>query len=188
MRRIEAIKRTIILQLSLIGLFVQTILYIYVWQKVYNDIMQSGMWRSFHRKGFWLLAAVYFILLLFFSATYGGLKVGYLKPMDVFFSQVISLLCANIVSYFQISLLSLGLVTPYPLLLMMLGQIVVSAVWTFVSHKLYQRFFPPKNLLFISGERPTEDILMKFESRKDKYNIVKCAFESDGLQVLEQEI
>ncbi len=188
MGRIEAAKRTIILQMSLIGLVFQTVLYIYVWYKVYNDIMQSGMWRSFHRKGFWLLAAVYFILLLFFTGTYGGLKVGYLKPMDVFFSQVISLLCANIVSYFQISLLSLGLVTPYPLLLMMLGQIVVSASWTFVSHKLYQRFFPPKNLLFISGERPTEDILKKFETRKDKYNIIKCAAESDGLEDLEREI
>lgn len=165
MGRIESVKRTIILQMSLIGLVFQTVLYIYVWHEVYNDIMQSGMWRSFHRKGFWLLAAVYFILLLFFTATYGGLKVGYLKPMDVFFSQVISLLCANIVSYFQISLLSLGLVTAYPLILMMLAQIVVSAGWTFVSHKLYQRFFPPKNLLFISGGRPTEEILKKFETR-----------------------
>ena len=188
MGRIEAAKRTIILQMSLIGLVFQTVLYIYVWHKVYNDIMQSGMWRSFHRKGFWLLAAVYFILLLFFTATYGGLKVGYLKPMDVFFSQVISLLCANIVSYFQISLLSLGLVTPYPLLLMMLGQIVVSAGWTLVSHKLYQRFFPPKQLLFISGGRPTEDILKKFETRRDKYNIIKCAAESEGPEALEREI
>lgn len=188
MGRIEAAKRTIILQMSLIGLVFQTVLYIYVWHKVYNDIMQSGMWRSFHRKGFWLLAAVYFILLLFFTATYGGLKVGYLKPMDMFFSQVISLLCANIVSYFQISLLSLGLVTPYPLLLMMLGQIVVSAGWTLVSHKLYQRFFPPKQLLFISGGRPTEDILKKFETRRDKYNIIKCAAESEGPEALEREI
>lgn len=188
MGRIEAAKRTIILQMSLIGLVFQTVLYIYVWHKVYNDIMQSGMWRSFHRKGFWLLAAVYFILLLFFTATYGGLKVGYLKPMDVFFSQVISLLCANIVSYFQISLLSLGLVTPYPLLLLLLGQIVVSAGWTLVSHKLYQRFFPPKQLLFISGGRPTEDILKKFETRRDKYNIIKCAAESEGPEALEREI
>lgn len=188
MGRIEAAKRTIILQMSLIGLVFQTVLYIYVWYKVYNDIMQSGMWRSFHRKGFWLLAAVYFILLLFFTATYGGLKVGYLKPMDVFFSQVISLLCANIVSYFQISLLSLGLVTAYPLMLMMIGQIVVSAVWTFVSNKLYQRFFPPKRLLFISGGRPTADILKKFETRRDKYNIVKCAYESDGMEALKREI
>ena len=188
MGRIEAAKRTIILQMSLIGLVFQTIMYVYVWYKVYNDIMQSGMWRSFHRKGFWLLAAVYFILLLFFTTTYGGLKVGYLKPMDVFFSQLISLLCTNVVSYFQISLLSLGLVTPYPLMLMMLGQIVVSAVWTYVSHKFYQRFFPPKKLLFISGGRPTEDILKKFETRRDKYKIVRCAAESDGLEALEQEI
>lgn len=188
MGRIEAAKRTIILQMSLIGLVFQTVLYIYVWYKVYNDIMQSGMWRSFHRKGFWLLAAVYFVLLLFFTTTYGGLRVGYLKPMDVFFSQVISLLCANVVSYFQISLLSLGLVTPYPLLLMMIGQIVVSAGWTFVSHKLYQQFFPPKKLLFISGGRPTEDILKKFDTRRDKYNIIKCAAESDGLEALQREI
>ena len=55
MGRIEAVKRTIILQMSLIGLVVQTFLYIYVWYNVYNDIMQSSMWRSFHRKGFWLL-------------------------------------------------------------------------------------------------------------------------------------
>lgn len=188
MKRIEAAKRTIILQMSLIGLVFQTVLYVYVWHQVYNDIMQSNMWRSFHRKGFWLLAAVYFLLLLFFTATYGGLKIGYLKPMDVFFSQVISLFFTNVVSYFQISLLSLKLVTPYPLILMMLGEIAVAGVWTFISDRLYKQFFPPKQLLFISGERPVEDILRKFKTRKDKYNILKCVYESEGQRYLEKEI
>ena len=188
MGRLEAAKRAVILQMSLVGLVVQTLMYILVWQRVYNDIMQNGMWRSFHRRGFWLLAAVYFILLLFFTATYGGLKVGFLKPMDVFFSQVLSLICANVVSYFQISLLSLGLVTAGPLILMMLAQIVMSAVWTFISNKLYKRFFPPKNLLFISGDRPIEGILNKFDSRRDKYNIEHCVSESAGREALEQEI
>ncbi|MDE7206593.1 MAG: sugar transferase, partial [Lachnospiraceae bacterium] len=188
MKRIEAAKRTIILQMSLVGLVFQTVLYIYVWHRVYNDIMQSSMWRSFHRKGFWLLAAVYFLLLLFFTATYGGLKIGYLKPMDVFFSQVISLFFTNAVSYLQISLLSLKLVTPYPLILMMLGEIAVAGVWTFISHRLYKQFFPPKRLLFISGERPVEDILKKFETRKDKYHILKCVYESEGQRSIEKEI
>lgn len=107
MGRLEAAKRTIILQLSLVGLVFQTAVYIYVWQHVYNEIMQQGMWRSFHEKGFYLLAAVYFLLILFFTGTYGGLKIGYLKPMDVFFSQVLSLVFVNVISYFQISLLSL---------------------------------------------------------------------------------
>jgi exopolysaccharide biosynthesis polyprenyl glycosylphosphotransferase len=186
--RIEAAKRTIILQMSLIGLLFQTALYVYVWQHVYNDIMQDSMWRSFYRKGFWLLAVVYFLILLFFTATYGGLKVGYLKATDVFFSQVLSLVCTNVVSYFQISLLSLKLVTVYPLLLMMVAQIMVSGVWTFISHRLYKQFFPPKKLLFISGERPIDDILKKFETRRDKYNIVRCLYESEGRDKLEKEI
>ena len=188
MGRIEAAKRAIILQMSLVGLVFQTVLYVYVWQQVYNDIMQSSMWRSFHRKGFWLLAAVYFLLLLFFTTTYGGLRIGYLKPMDVFFSQVISLFFTNVVSYFQISLLSLELVTPYPLILMMLAEIVISGVWTFISHRLYKQFFPPKRLLFISGERPVDDILRKFETRKDKYHILKCVYESEGQRSIEAEI
>ena len=174
--------------MTLVGLVFQTALYVYVWQRVYNDIMQSSMWRSFHRKGFWLLAAVYFLLLLFFTATYGGLRIGYLKPMDVFFSQVISLLFTNVVSYFQISLLSLELVTPYPLMLMMLAEIAVAGVWTFVSDRLYKQFFPPKRLLFISGERPVDDILRKFETRKDKYHILKCVYENEGQRRIEKEI
>jgi exopolysaccharide biosynthesis polyprenyl glycosylphosphotransferase len=174
--------------MSLIGLLFQTALYVYVWQNVYNGIMQDSMWRSFYRRGFWLLAAVYFVILLFFTATYGGLKIGYLKPMDVFFSQVIALVCTDVVSYFQICLLSLKMVTVYPLLLMIVAQIVLAGVWTFISHRLYKQFFPPKNLLFISGERPTEDILRKFETRKDKYNIVRCLYESEGRESLEKEI
>lgn len=188
MGRIESAKRILILQMSLIGLLFQTALYVYVWQNVYNGIMQDSMWRSFYRRGFWLLAAVYFVILLFFTATYGGLKIGYLKPMDVFFSQVIALVCTDVVSYFQICLLSLKMVTVYPLLLMIVAQIALAGVWTFISHRLYKQFFPPKNLLFISGERPIEDILRKFETRKDKYNIVRCLYESEGRESLEKEI
>ena len=71
---------------------------------------------------------------------------------------------------------------------MMMAQIGASALWTFICHRLYVQFFPPKKLLFISGERPIEDILKKFETRRDKYNIVKCVYESDGQQALEKEL
>jgi exopolysaccharide biosynthesis polyprenyl glycosylphosphotransferase len=71
---------------------------------------------------------------------------------------------------------------------MMVAQIMVSGVWTFISHRLYKQFFPPKKLLFISGERPIDDILKKFETRRDKYNIVRCLYESEGRDKLEKEI
>lgn len=188
MKRIEAAKRMVILAMSFFGLVIQTAAYIYVWQNVYNDIMQQHMWRSFTQRGFYLLGCVYLLLLLFFTSTYGGLRIGYLKPMDVFFSQVLSLVFVNIISYFQISLLSLRIVTVYPLVCMLLVQIVISAVWTFINNRLYQQFFPPRKLLLISGERPIDDLLKKFESRKDKYSIVRCMLESEGLEELEREM
>lgn len=188
MRRLESVKRIIVLQLSLIGLLIHTAAYVSVWRIIYNDIMQKYMWRNFTGKGFWLLAAVYFLLLLFFSATYGGLKIGYLKPMDVYFSQVISLLFVNAISYFQICLLSLKLVTVYPIIGMTLVQLLFAGLWTFICQRFYAQLFPPRNLLLISGDRPIEGILQKFESRKDKYNIVKCMHEDEGMHALKNEI
>ena len=172
----------------MLGLILQTIPYYYIWYTIYSEIMQKYMWRTFYGKGFILLAAVYFVLLVFFTGTYGGMKIGYLKPMDVFFSQVISLLFVNAISYLQICLLSLRMVTFSPILGMMVVQVCFSAVWTFVCHKLYTQLFPPRKLLLISGERPIEDILHKFDSRKDKYTIEKCVREELGQQKLEQEI
>ena len=188
MKHFESVKRIIILQLAVIGLLMQTIAYVYVWRTVYNDIMQKYMWRNFTGRGFWLLAAVYLVLLLFFTGTYGGLKIGYLKPMDVFFSQVLSLIFTNVISYFQISLLSLKLVTAYPLILMTLVQVGISAVWVFICQSFYGQLFPPRKLLLISGNRPIEDILHKFESRRDKYEVVRCVREELGQKALEQEI
>lgn len=188
MKHLESVKRIIVLQMSLIGLLVQTFVYAYVWLHIYSDIMQKYMWRTFYGKGFILLAVVYLVLLLFFSITYGGLKIGYLKPMDVFFSQVLSLIFTNGVSYLQICLLSLHMVTVYPIIVMTLVQIGIAGMWTFVSHRVYAQLFPPRNLLLISGDRPIDDILSKFNSRKDKYNVVRCVNEDMGQQALEKEI
>lgn len=188
MKRLESAKRVIVLQLTLIGIFIHTATYIYLWIKVYNQIMQDHMWRQFTGKGFLVLGLVYFLLLLFFSSTYGALKIGYLKQLDVFFSQVMALIFTNVISYFQICLLSLHMVTVYPLLLLLLFQIVVSFVWTWVCNRSYRSLFPPRRLLFISGERPIEDIIGKLETRKDKYVIGKCVKEDLGQKALEQEI
>ncbi len=53
-----------------------------------------------------LILLIYFVLLFFFANTYGALKIGYLKPVDVFISELFSLLFVNVISYFQISLMA----------------------------------------------------------------------------------
>lgn len=188
MRNLGSAKRIIVLLLTSLGVLVHTFAYIYVWKHVYNQIMLENMWRQFYANGFLLLGLVYFILLFFFSATYGALKLGYLKSMDVFFSQVMALIFTNIISYFQICLLSLRMVNVGPLLLMMLVQIVFAFVWTWFCSLLYKKLFKARKLLLISGERPIDEILRKFETRPDKYKIEKCVKEELGQTQLEKEI
>ena len=152
MSKKESLKRATILCLSFLGVLIQTAIYAYTWLEVYH--MKLAWHNRFTFKGHLLMIFVYFVLLLFFSTTYGGLKIGYLKPWDVFFSQVFALVCVGIISYFQISLMEIRLVRGAPMAEMVVFQVVVSGIWTFFCNWCYRHFFPPKKLLLIHGDHP----------------------------------
>ncbi|MCM1268694.1 MAG: sugar transferase [Bacteroidales bacterium] len=188
MRRIESLKRLIILQLSFIGLIIHTAVYAYFWfQKYYPYLLYHGK-AKFFRNGHLLMILIYFVLLFFFASMYGALKIGYLKPTDVFISEVFSLLIVNVISYFQISLMANWIVAVRPIAETMLIQAVISAVWVYVCNACYYKAFPPRDILIVHGERPIDDIVSKFESRRDKYRIEKTMNVSEGMEAVKREI
>lgn len=186
MRKHESLKRAIILLLSLSGLILQTAVYGYLWYHIYFPYISYRL--PFWQRGHWLLILLYFALLTLFSQTYGGTKIGYLKATDVFFSQFFALLCVNIISYIQLSLMALTLLRPSYMLWAAAVQLAIAAVWTILCQKVYQRLFPPRKLLLIYGERPIQDIMGKFASRPDKYDIVKSMNLTEGLPAIYDEI
>lgn len=189
MRRLETTKRIIVLWLSFFGLLIQTAIYAYIWLDYYYPIVNNfNRGLKFYQNGHLLIIAIYFILLFFFTNTYGGLKIGYLKTMDVFFSQMFSLLIVNIITYFQISLMNNNLVVADRFVAATAVQILIAGVWTGICNTVYRKVFPPREMLLVHGERDIEDILRKFASRKDKYKIVKCIDIKEGLPRLEEEI
>ncbi len=188
MKRTEALKRLIILQLSFIGLLFHTAVYAYFWFEEYYPYLRLHGKANFFFKGHVLIILIYFVLLFFFASTYGVLKIGYLKPTDVFISEFFALLFANVISYFQISLMANWVVSVRPIALTMLIQTIVSAAWVFVCNTCYYKAFPPREILIIHGERSIDDIVAKFESRKEKYKISKSMNISAGLEAVKNEI
>lgn len=183
MKRMESIKRIVVLQLTSISLVVQIIAYAFIWYKYYKFNIGS----VFYIKGDLLIIALYAILLLFFYSTYGGTKIGYLKPFDVFLSQTFSTLMANVLAYAILSLMNAGLAEPQPILIMTAAQLVFNLIWVFVSDAFYKRVFPPRELLLVHGERSIEDILFKFNTRKDRYLIAKCMHIDEGYEAIQKE-
>ena len=189
MKRLETMKRVCVLWLSFVGLMVQTAVYAYIWLDYYYPIVNNfNRGLKFYQNGHLLIIGIYFILLFFFTNTYGGLKIGYLKTVDVFLSQMFSLLIVNVITYFQISLMNNNLVPPECFMIATVLQLFISGAWTRICNSIYRKVFPPREMLLIHGERDIEDILRKFASRKDKYKIVKCIDIKEGMMRLEEEI
>lgn len=188
MKRMETIKRLIILQLSFIGLIFQTAFYAFFWLEAYYPFLREHRRFRFYFKGHVLIFAIYFVLLFFFASTYGALKIGYLKAVDVFISEIFSLLIVNVISYFQISLMANWVVDVRPMVWTMLLQTLFAGLWVFVCNVCYYKAFPPREMLVIHGDRPIDDMVAKFETRKDKYKIKKCMNISAGMEAIKKEM
>ena len=197
MKQRESKKRVMVLLLGFLGLCMQTAVYAWFWFNVYYPIVSSprvsrdgyalGNGLKLYFRGHLLILAIYFILLLFFSNTYGGLKIGYLRPMDVFFSQIFALFMVNFISYFQIALLNNWLVRIVPMLEIFALQLAIAFVWAYVTNAIYMKIFPPRELLLVNGVYPADDIVHKFNTRKDKYHIAKKMNISEGIEAIYRE-
>lgn len=188
MKKFESLKRIIILQLSFIGLILETVIYGYFWlEKYYPFLATRARGLNYYFRGHVLVIFIYLVLIFFFTSTFGGLKVGYLKPGDIFFSQIFGILAVNVISYFQLSLMGNWLVPVRYMCICSLAQIVFSGIWTMLCNAFYYKVFPPRNLLLVHGDRSIEDIVNKFATRPDKYHIKKTINVSEGLEAIQSE-
>ena len=121
----EDYKRFVVFCLASLIVIAQAAIFAYVWYDFYRGMIEQPFWR----KGNWVLILIYALIYLMFAKLYGGLKVGYLKRIDVFYSLTLALICANVVTYFQITLINRWFLSVKPLFEMTLVQIAVTIIW-----------------------------------------------------------
>lgn len=184
MKTKESFRRIVLLLLSAGGLAIQIGFYAISWYTYYAKQSKLEFWN----KGNLIIIGFYGLFLFFFSQMYGGLKIGYLKSMEVFFSQVFATICANIMGYLLPSLFAMRLVNARPMLLVTLLDIIAAGIWIAMSTAIYQRVSTPRDMLLVSGERSVEDIVEKFKTRRDKYNILYSMNISQGSEAVCKEV
>ncbi|MBR1470891.1 MAG: exopolysaccharide biosynthesis polyprenyl glycosylphosphotransferase [Lachnospiraceae bacterium] len=187
MKKLETSRRVIVLFLSFISLAAQVAGFALCWFYSYKPFLkEKGV--VFWIKGDLLLIGIYVVLLFMFSRMYGGMRIGYLKAWEVFFSQIFSTFIVNVILYSVLALMATKLISPRTMLLLTLTDVVWIAVWTAISQAVYSMLFPPRDLLLVSGDRSVEDILHKFASRPDKYKICRTMNISEGITAICEEI
>ena len=167
MRNNEQYKRIISFFSSLILVVALAGNFIYIWYEYYSDAIVL----PFYRRGNWVVILIYMILTMLFFKAYGGLKMGYLKRSDMLYSQAISIVAVNIITYLQISVIGRHLMSIYPIFIMTAVDLIIIALWITANNKLYLHLYPPRKLIIIYGSRNAETLTNKMSMREDKYMI-----------------
>lgn len=179
LKKLETYKRLINLVMVMICLALEVGDFAYHWLVHFQYSVVEQL-QNFWRMGHLAEIGFYAIVILFLSNMYGGMRLGYLKNIELIFSQVFSTILANIIIYFELSIMAHQPFVPKVFLMMMAEQTVIVVIYINVANRIYKSIFPPRKLFLIHGYRPVEDICSKFESRRDKYVIVRTVHIREG--------
>lgn len=180
----EQYKKVILFLFSLLIIFVETAVFWIAWIGYYNERIA----RDYVFLGHIVIIFVYVFLIIVLSNVYGAFKIGYLRTTDVIFSQMLSIVLVNIITYLQIMMLSLGWVNPWPLLVATLVDFLWIIVWVLLTKQAYAKLYPPAKLLLVYGDRDPDGLVNKMNRRRDRYNICGTIHINAGLNLITKEI
>ena len=130
---------------SLEGFFeilILTFLYYFAWRRGY----ESNVFPAYFGNGKYVLAGVYFLLVLVLFFAFDGFKFGYLRRFDALLSQWISLLIANFITYWQLCLIANKVISAVPVLILTVAEAVIALVCVIFYNWLYHQLYVPKNI------------------------------------------
>ena len=182
--RRDRYKRFITFGAALVLMAVLTGFFAYVWYRYYS----SAIVLPYYRRGNWTLIGIYCLLIVLFFKAYGGFKLGYLNKTDMLFSQLISMACVNVVTYFLVSLIGRHFMDGVPLLLLTAADFGFIAVWTALTGKLFFMIYPPRRLIILYGSHQAAALVMKMSQRVDKYMICESVSISESPDVIKEQI
>ena len=191
----EQYKRFIMLLGTILIVAVQTAMFACLWYNYYANRELKSMRKYFryfyyYRRGHWTIIVLYAVVLILFMKVLGGFRVGYLRNLDVLYSQILSVCAANAVEYLQLALIAkwkfLQFATPIAVLALM--QIAVGVVWIVAMRSIYARLYPPHEMLLIYGNISPKALIRKLQSRGDKYKVKETVHLKAGIETILNKI
>jgi exopolysaccharide biosynthesis polyprenyl glycosylphosphotransferase len=180
-RNFDEFKHLLMFITSLILVAGLTLIFAYVWFKLYNPYIMT-------LRGSWLLIGLYAFEHILFAKIYGAFKVGYYKSGDIIYSQTLTMLIVNLLMYFQICLIARVVAGFVPIIEMTLYDFVAIVIWVFISSKIYAKLYPPKRLIIVYSSHNAEELVRKMSQRTDKYQICEAINCEEGFEAIKARI
>ena len=100
-RKRDRYKRLITVGEACVLIAVELVLFGLMWYRDYEVTLTLPFWR----RGNWAVIGMYGIIIILFTKLYGGYRVGFFRLLDIVYSQLLALVCANVVGYLQLCII-----------------------------------------------------------------------------------
>lgn len=150
--------------------------YACAWLTHYNLVLDSERIQADHFgwKGNLLIFGVYLVLIFLFSRIYNGFRIGLLRVSDIIYSQCLSVLFINGITYVQICLLERSVADLLPMLIATLADMAFIVLWAFCGNRIYSKLYAPKKMVIIYGSRQAVGLVEKMSLREDRFMICRA--------------
>ncbi|MEE1047677.1 MAG: sugar transferase [Clostridia bacterium] len=169
---------------TLAEVIVLSVVYYIFWDQFYNETTMP----LYLGKGKYLLMAVYAFFVYVFVKNIDGFRFGDLRRTDLGLAQWIGVIITNFITYFQLCLISNRMITPVPMLLLTVVDVVITTVFVYFYVFLYRSTYAPHKMIMVFGTEEALSLKIKIDSRLDKYNIKKMISADESLEKIQEEI
>ena len=119
------------------------------WYGYYATILAD----PFYRRGHWVVIAFFTVTYVLFTRIYEAFSISVSRITDMIYSQFLSFLFADAFLFMIIWLLNKIFPSVVPMLIVVAEQIVISVLWSLLSHIWYFRTHEPKSSIVVYDER-----------------------------------
>lgn len=119
------------------------------WMGYYAERTDS----PYYAKGNWAVIALFLVLYTIYGNVYDALIVQLSRISEMIYSQSLSALISDAILYIVCWLLTKHLPAVWPLMLVLLAQILISMFWSYGANHWYFRNFPPKRTAVVYDMR-----------------------------------
>lgn len=126
----------------------------------------------FYRRGNWIVILISLVLYVLLGRVYDAFLVSLNRISEMIYSQVLSALLTDVVLYLITILLARRLITPLPLLLVLVAQALIASGWSVLAHQWYYRVFPPKRTMIVYDMREGMEQLIHEYGLSKKFQVL----------------
>ncbi len=164
--------------------------YAFVWLEHYNIKLDNSRIQAdyFGWKGNLIIFAVYLILIFIFSRIYNGFRIGLLRVSDIIYSQALSTLFINVITYLQICLLERAIADVLPMFLKTLADIVFIFIWALTGNRIYSKLYAARKMIIVYGSRQAVPLVEKMSLREDRFMICRSVSCDEDMETITELI